>query len=108
LSDLNGTARRPVSRIASFVLVAVYVTGAWISGGPESALTTSLFCIVPTACIWFPEALGDYTGMFLFDSVTKESPPFLVWLFGWLVLLLPVIVRTILRIEGVDLKAVFP
>ena len=31
-----------------------------------------------------------------------SSPPSFVWFFGWVVLLLPLIIRTILWLEGVD------
>ena len=101
MNDLDGTNGRSPSRLISLAIAAIYVIRALVSGGLESALKTVLFCVIPLACIWFPEALGDYTGFFLFDSLTKESPPFLVWFLGWVVFLLPVIIAVIVWLEGV-------
>jgi hypothetical protein len=49
------------------------------------------FCVVALACIWFPEALGDYTG----GRISRASPAPFVWFFGWVVLLLPMLVALI-------------
>ena len=45
------------------------------------------FCLIPLGCIWFPEALGDYVG----GNMNAPSPPFLGFILGWSVLLLPMV-----------------
>lgn len=79
----------------------MYLTASFLAGGLEALLKTLAFCILPTACIWFPEPLGDYTGLFLLDSITSPSPALFVWAMGWLVLLLPAIVVIVWWLQGV-------
>ena len=51
------------------------------------------------ACVWFPEAIGAYKSHG-YGHITKESPASFVWVLGWIVLLLPVIIGGILWMEG--------
>ena len=92
-----------VSRWLSVLLVFAYVTGAGVTAGTRFALTVFASMLVPLACVWFPEAMGDYTGRTFGHAITKQSPPSLVWFLGWIVLLLPLIVSTILWLQGVRL-----
>ena len=78
---------RPASRLASGAVAVVYVVGAVVLGGPVDGLRISAFCLIPLGCIWFPESLGDYIG----GNVNAPSPPFLVFILGWIVLLLPMV-----------------
>jgi hypothetical protein len=96
-----GEEGRPLSRAISATIAVVYLVAAFATGGAELALRTLLFCIVPVGCIWFPDVLGDYTGIFLLDSITEKSPAVFVWFLGWIVLLLPVIVVALLWLQGV-------
>ncbi len=44
------------------------------------------------ACVWFPEALGNYAGTIRTRPITASTPAFLVCAGGWLVLIgVPVI-----------------
>jgi uncharacterized protein len=106
------------SRTASAALVAFYlVMVAAPSAGRFSsllALTFRLttrrylsnsgpgvvlgFCVLPLACIWFPEGLGDFLG----GHITKRSPRAFVWALGWAVLLVPAIMVAILWLEGIS------
>ena len=72
------------SRMASAVIAATYVIvcGTWDVGDAVKMLG---FCIVPLACIWFPAAMGDYTG----GLALRRSPAVFVFVLGWFVLLLP-------------------
>lgn len=91
----------PLSRAISAMIAVVYLVGGFAAGGAEVALRVLLFSILPVACIWFPDVLGDYTGIFLLDSITTKSPAGFVWFLGWIVLLLPVIVVVLLWLQGV-------
>jgi len=90
-----------VSRLLSTIVLLFYLVTAYTSGGVDLSLRVLLLSIVPIACIWFPEPLGDYTGLFLGDSITNTSPAGLVWFLGWLVLLLPMLLAVLLWLQGV-------
>jgi hypothetical protein len=47
-------------------------------------------------CVWFPDALGNLAA----GRITKKSPRSFVWFFGWVVLLMPVIMSVIVFAEG--------
>lgn len=81
----------PLSRIGSAVIAALYVGVSLAANGLEIALRVFMFCLLPLACIWFPRALGDFVG----GRITASSPASFVWVLGWVVLLLPVIVLSV-------------
>jgi Zn-finger nucleic acid-binding protein len=85
------------SRAASGALVALYLGLALQYFNPEAAVRLLQFCVVPIACVWFPDARGDSVGA----RITKKSPRSFVRCLGWVVLLLPVVVSAILFAEGV-------
>lgn len=66
------------------------------SRGIESLGVVVLFLILPLACIWFSETLGNYTGPSFFKgnrydyftSIDKETPGCMIALVGWILLLL--------------------
>jgi hypothetical protein len=90
-----------LARLLSLFLVLAYVTGAGVIAGPLSALRMLALVVVPLACVWFPEALGEFTGHSY--TLTKRSPASLVWFLGWVVLVLPLIIATLLWLQGVRL-----
>ena len=79
-----------VSRTVSAAIAVAYVTIAVTVAGFLAGARTAAFCLLPCACIWFPEAMVDYTGD-VFSNVTKTSPPSFVFVLGWVVLLTPFI-----------------
>jgi hypothetical protein len=85
--------------LLSLFVVLAYVTGTGVMAGILSALKMLAAMLLPLACIWFPEAMGDYTR----GHVNRPTPPSFVWFFGWVLLLLPMIVGTILWLQGVRL-----
>jgi Mg2+/citrate symporter len=83
----------------SVFLVVAYVIGAGWLVGLISAFKMLAAMLVPLACVWFPEAMSDYT----VGHITRSSPPSFVWFFGWMILLLPIIVGTLLWLQQVRL-----
>ncbi len=80
---------------SSLIIAIVYLILALIFGGLELFLITLASLIVALALIWFGEEMGDYIGGFHRIGkpyITKKSPGSLVSLFGWALLLLPIIV----------------
>jgi len=85
------------SRVVSSLLVVCYVVVAFtLSGGPL-ALKMFYRAIIPWACVCFPEAFSGVISPLL--GPTRGSPRLFIWLFGWLVLLLPIIQLVIVWAE---------
>lgn len=64
---------------------------ASLAAGWEGFVKVAIFLILPLACIWFSEAMGNYIGPTTSVAITERTPGCLVCFGGWLVLLLPVI-----------------
>ncbi len=47
------------------------------------------FLVMPLACIWFGDEIGEYTGMLPGPGINKTTPGSFVRFGGWLLLLLP-------------------
>ena len=78
------------SRILSLAIALVYVTAGVQAGGFGTGIRLAAFCLLPCACIWFPEPMADYTGGVL-TNITKTSPASFVFVLGWIALLGPII-----------------
>lgn len=77
-----------VSKILSSIVAALYVVGASWEGGAHLAARALLFLVMPLACIWFSEAMGDHTGV-TSRGYLRASPASFVHVAGWLLLLSP-------------------
>ena len=80
------------NRILSGLVAVLYVVGAYIGSGAESAWKIAIFVILPLACIWFGDAMGGYIGPTSRGAITSTTPGWLVCIAGWLLLLMPVFV----------------
>jgi len=49
-------------------------------------------CIFPLACIWFSDAMGNYTDSFRSPAINKTTPGPIVALAGWIFLFMILIV----------------
>ena len=78
------------SRIISGVIAIIYLIGAYRGAGGETAFKAGISLILPLACIWFSEEIGNYSGSIMRGGgpVTR-SPGWLVAAIGWLILFLP-------------------
>jgi hypothetical protein len=87
----DGDDPHPRARLASAVMAATYVivVATWDDVG--DAVRMFGYCMMPLACIWFPAAMGDYTG----SMTLRRSPAVFVFVLGWIVLLLPGVVFVI-------------
>lgn len=74
-------------RALSALVAATYVILAWESRGGPAAFVYFTKLLIPLACIWFPEELGQYTGT---ARMSQQSPARLVRFVGWALLLMPV------------------
>jgi hypothetical protein len=55
----------------------------------------AIYLVLPLACIWYPDAMGDYTGVMRGQYINAESPGCLVCICGWFLLLMPILVPMI-------------
>ncbi len=88
------------NRILSGVLAGIYLILAFVGGGIEAALRILLYLLLPLACIWFGDEMGDYTGIVRGQGITKSSPGWLVRILGWLLLLMPIIAGFIMLFQS--------
>ena len=77
-------------RVISFLLAGAYVISAFARSDLIAGVEMSLFCALALGCIWFPDTLGEYMA----GRITDPSPPVLVNLLGWVVLLVPLLERS--------------
>ena len=80
------------SRIISGAIAIAYLLFAYFYEGPELVWRVAGFLILPLACIWLSDAMGNYTGVgFGTGSITSPTPGCFVAFGGWMLLLLPII-----------------
>ena len=78
------------SRWLSSLIALVEIAGAFITEGASTGITMILICALAWCCIWFPNVVGEQTERFGRNS--RETPPRLVWIAGWGLLLIPILV----------------
>ena len=82
-----------VNRGLSLLIALLYLAAAYSERGGAGMLKLAMFLLLPLACIWFPEALGQYGGTIRGQAMTSATPGFLVCAGGWLVLVgIPILV----------------
>jgi hypothetical protein len=86
------------SRGLSLLIGAAYLVIVCLSAQPRSAakilaslLITFGALLLPLACIWFGDELGEYVGAFPGPAIMKKTPGGMLKVGGWFLLLLPVI-----------------
>ena len=85
-----------ISRILSAIIAIAYLAPAYFTDGGETAFRVGMFLILPIACIWFGDAMGDYVGGTIRGQyISSTTPGCLVVAGGWLLLILPAIVGLI-------------
>lgn len=84
-------------RVMSGMIVIAYIVLYGVYYGPRGAVGIAGFCILPTACIWFPRVMGGYRGLGICfpRGIQRPSPPTMVFILGWVVLSLPVLQRLV-------------
>ena len=83
------------NRLLSALLAVIYVIGAGMFAGDESAYKVGMFALFPLACIWFSDAMGGFVGQSGRGYITTTSPGLVVCIMGWILLFLPIIVAVV-------------
>lgn len=80
-------------KVISGSIAGLYILASAILRSPADTFEVALICVIPVLMIWMPEIMGRYEGWGVMYGrpITKKTPASLVWLGGWLVLLLPAI-----------------
>ena len=79
-------------RILSGIIAVLYLLIAYYSGGSGGAVKCAAYLVLPLACIWYSEAMGNYDGILMQGGPMTQTPGCLVAMGGWFLLLLPAIV----------------
>lgn len=82
----------PPRRVIPLLVGFGYLVAAFFLGNGEIVASMVGFLILPLACIWFPEPIGDFTGSTGSGSIDKASPEDAVSVAGWTLLFLPIVV----------------
>ena len=85
------------SRTLSLLIAIAYLVLACLSSPSIAKAFASLLIVggallLPLACIWFADELGEYVGVLPGPAINQKSPAWMVKIGGWLLLLLPVII----------------
>jgi hypothetical protein len=75
-----------ISKLLVLLVLAFYVTIA-ISHAGAAGLKWSAGLLLPLACIWFPEGIGNLTGYFRTGYVNTLTPAPAVSFIGWFLLI---------------------
>lgn len=86
-----------IGRTLSLIVAAVYLLVAGLSAPSIRELVAALlilsgYMLIPLACIWFGDELGEYVGTLPGPSINRKSPGCMVKVGGWVLLLFPVII----------------
>ena len=80
------------SRVLLLVVAGCYLGAAYWTAEPTVIVGTVIFLAFPAAMIWFADDLAGSTGHVVdWHRVSAPSPPTLVKLFGFIILLLPLV-----------------
>lgn len=81
-----------IGKTLSILVAAAYLIAAFTSATPAVGLRVLGFLILPLACIWFSEEMGEYTGNWGRHHIDEKSPGCMIAFLGWVILLMPVVV----------------
>jgi len=79
------------SRIISLIIAIIYLI-AGATDGLGAILKIMIFLALPLTCIWYGDAMGNYTGIMRMQSITTKTPGCFIRFMGWVLLLIPIAV----------------
>lgn len=88
----NIVSLRALSLVIAFVYLGI-TSFAALSNGKlmGSLLIVGGALVLPLACIWFGDEMGEYIGTVPGPGINRKSPGWMVKLGGWVLLLFPAI-----------------
>ncbi|MGB1130015.1 MAG: hypothetical protein ACPG4K_08190 [Haloferula sp.] len=90
-------------RFASALVYLIWIALVFSTGGLGHAFKAAAYYLLPMACIWFPDAMGNYTGALwargpLVDE--RSHPTFLRWAGWFLLLVVPILIGVRFFVRG--------
>jgi hypothetical protein len=88
------TARR-LSLLIVGIYAAVFLVAAPSHSAREVVVTllrVAGYFLLPLACIWYGDEMGEYMGTFPGPAINRATPGWMVKLGGWFLLFLPAII----------------
>lgn len=86
-----------IGKLASVVIALVYIVVLVVNQGVE-AFKGCVVLLIPLALIWFPDELGSLLGSVGGGNINTETPPILVSVIGWFLLVgMPLVLYFIWR-----------
>lgn len=87
-----------IGKLVSVVIALVYVVLLLVNQSVKTAVEGSAILLIPLALIWFPDELGSVLGYVGGGNINTETPPILVSIMGWFLLVgMPLILYFIWR-----------
>lgn len=80
-----------ISRIASIVVVLVYVIFVWCRIGISGAEAAVVYGAAPLFMIWCADTIGSYTEPKEYGGIDKATPGCIIQFIGWLFLIFPAV-----------------
>jgi hypothetical protein len=90
-----------VSRSLSSLVVTVYIIVAFAAGGALAGIRMAAFCLFAWCCVWLPGPIGTKVVPAIGRNA-RGTPATMVWFVGWALLLLPIVVFSVLWMQGVN------
>ena len=81
-----------VVAVIYLVVVAFFKQSRSLAGILADLLLAAAALLLPLACIWFGDELGNYVGTLPGPRINRRSPGWMVKLGGWVLLLLPPVI----------------
>jgi hypothetical protein len=77
-----------ISRIASLLVAAIYLTAAVVIVGEDAQrlIPCVAAVLLPLPFIWFPDALGDFAIPVAVGYINRPTPGIMMAVAGWIVL----------------------
>ena len=90
----NWITSRSISLLIVIIYAAMFLLAAPSVSAAEVVVTLlklMLYFLLPLACIWYGDEMGDYVGTLPGPAINRVTPGWMVKLGGWFLLFLPAI-----------------
>lgn len=86
----------PIERTLSLIITAAYLGLTALGANSVAKLLSGILIVgggllLPLACIWYADEMGEYIGTLPGPAINRRSPAWMVKIVGWVLLLLPAI-----------------
>lgn len=93
MSSLITSRRLSILVVFSYAVVfAIAASNRSASEVVKTLLPIAGYLILPLACIWYGDEMGEYVGTLPGPSINRQTPGWMVKVGGWFLLLLPAII----------------